>query len=274
MTTSPATGSPELSGRLTPADVHGVLFSRARLGRRGYDEIEVDEFLDRVQFELSQLIAEKGELRDEVTRLQNGAGSTKAGSHSGPIMRDEASLQAVRILSAAQQTADQYVSEAEHYSRRMSVDARQQYEDVVAEAKKRAEQLLADAHRAAQEAVRESRSNGGGPSGTAELSREELEDQVAYLRTFGQVCRVQLRSYLEALLRDVEEEWGRAHPGAVVHSLPGSRRELRSPEQPPASPRREPTGDVDGAGETVLSEEPGTDSSFRAPRHEQPAVPS
>ncbi len=38
----------EWGGRLTPSDVHHVLFTRAGLGRRGYDEVEVDVFLERV----------------------------------------------------------------------------------------------------------------------------------------------------------------------------------------------------------------------------------
>ena len=46
-------------------------------------------------------------------------------------------------------------------------------------------------------------------------SVEELQEQVAYLKAFGQACRVQLRSYLEALLTDVEKEWGRADPAAL-----------------------------------------------------------
>jgi hypothetical protein len=52
----------------------------------------------------------------------------------------------------------------------------------------------------------------------------ELEEQVAYLKAFGQACRVQLRAYLEALLSDVENEWGRADPAAMP---PGA-------ERPPA----------------------------------------
>ena len=41
---------------------------------------------------------------------------------------------------------------------------------------------------------------------------------MAYLKAFGQACRVQLRSYLEALLTDVETEWGQADPAAVAQA--------------------------------------------------------
>ena len=48
---------------LTPADVHNVVFKKPPIGKRGYDEDEVDAFLDVVEAELSRLIEENNELR-------------------------------------------------------------------------------------------------------------------------------------------------------------------------------------------------------------------
>src|SRR6266508_4542063 len=36
-------------GPLTPADVRAVVFDKAPLGKRGYDEDQVDAFLDRIE---------------------------------------------------------------------------------------------------------------------------------------------------------------------------------------------------------------------------------
>jgi DivIVA domain-containing protein len=207
MTTTDDAAAEVWSGRLSPAEVHSVLFGRAGFGRRGYEASEVDDFLDRVQIELSRLIAEKSELRDEVVELKDQLG----GAASDEPRRDGASVQAVRVLAAAQQTADQYVADAEHYSRRISIEARQHYEEVIGEARARAAAVLEDAERLAQEAV-EVASAAGTDQG---LTKQQLDEQVAYLRTFGQVCRTQLRAYLEALLVDIEQEWGRADPGAL-----------------------------------------------------------
>jgi DivIVA domain-containing protein len=207
----------EPRSRLSPADVRGVRFTRSGLGWRGYDEREVDAFLLRVETQIGQMIAEKGELRDEVIRLR---GQLKACTEQtgtvGP-RSDEAEAQAVRILARAQQTADQYVAEAEQYSRRIALDARQHYEDVVAEARARSAEVLTDArHIAAATAGNGALSSNGIKPAGSDLDKEDLEQQVAYLQTFSQVCRVQLRSYLEALLREVEEQWGRADPGVVL----------------------------------------------------------
>ena len=38
---------------LTPADVHNVAFSKPPIGKRGYNEDEVDAFLDRVEAQLN-----------------------------------------------------------------------------------------------------------------------------------------------------------------------------------------------------------------------------
>ena len=78
---------------------------------------------------------------------------------------------------------------------------------------------------AAQEAA--AKISGGAPGGdpSGQRSVEELQEQVAYLKAFGQATRTQLRSYLEALLSDIETEWGRADPAA----LPAEK--LRPPTQ-------------------------------------------
>ena len=48
---------------LTPADVHNVVFKKPPIGKRGYDEDEVDAFLDVVEAELARLIEENNDLR-------------------------------------------------------------------------------------------------------------------------------------------------------------------------------------------------------------------
>ena len=68
---------------LTPADVHNVAFSRARVGKRGYSEQEVDLFIDLVEQELTRHIEEDAELRQSQRRAsQSGWGAQEAGSRA------------------------------------------------------------------------------------------------------------------------------------------------------------------------------------------------
>src|ERR1700761_1166195 len=51
---------------LTPAEVHNVAFKKPPIGKRGYDEEEVDAFLDIVEVELARLIEENNDLRAQL----------------------------------------------------------------------------------------------------------------------------------------------------------------------------------------------------------------
>jgi DivIVA domain-containing protein len=185
---------------LTPADLYNVRFTRASMMRPGYVDSEVDRVLARVAEELGRLYAEKAALRDQVRSLQ--------AQIDGVVIPEAPSEQAVRILSSAQQTADNYVAEAEEFSRQVTHDARVEYEEMTREARETAGAII----QAAQEAAAKI---GPAASPGGERNLAELEEQVAYLKAFGQACRTQLRSYLEALLTDVEKEWGSADPALL-----------------------------------------------------------
>lgn len=70
--------------RLTPADVHNVAFKKPSIGKRGYDEDEVDAFLDLVEAELSRLIEENNELSQRLAAGGFAAASTRADSQHQP----------------------------------------------------------------------------------------------------------------------------------------------------------------------------------------------
>src|SRR3954452_17510796 len=79
---------------LTPADVHNVAFSKPPIGKRGYNEDEVDAFLDLVETELARLIEDNNELRQQVEQLdaelETTRGDLEAARASGPV-REETS---------------------------------------------------------------------------------------------------------------------------------------------------------------------------------------
>jgi DivIVA domain-containing protein len=63
---------------LTPADVHNVAFSKPPIGKRGYNEDEVDAFLDLVEAELGRLLEENNDLREQVEQLEQQLSSAHA----------------------------------------------------------------------------------------------------------------------------------------------------------------------------------------------------
>jgi DivIVA domain-containing protein len=202
--TTDADAPVEAGRRLAPGDIQTARFPRGSMIRPGYSDEAVDHFLGRVALEIGRLHAEKAELRDQVHALQ-----ARALDAAKPVPPSD---QAVRLLATAQQTADSYVAEAEEFSRQMAADARVRHDEQLRHARETAGAMI----QAAQEAAARMVADGSAPTEpVAGRSTEELEEQVAYLKAFAQACRVQLRSYLEALLTDVESEWGRADPGAL-----------------------------------------------------------
>jgi DivIVA domain-containing protein len=95
--------------RLMPADIQQREF---RLGFRGYQEAEVDEFLDEVTEELARLHEEASRLREENRLLREGAGYPTTPLGGGPDLAD-AGRQAERILDEARERAERIVREAE-----------------------------------------------------------------------------------------------------------------------------------------------------------------
>lgn len=62
---------------LTPADVHNVAFSRPRIGKRGYNEQEVDLFIDLVERELMRHLDEESQLRTQCAELRTRDGGLR-----------------------------------------------------------------------------------------------------------------------------------------------------------------------------------------------------
>lgn len=134
--------------RLTPDAVQAVAFPAARIGRRGLDEEHVRAFCAQVERELVKLLNERTRLATEVQRLRRRVLGLSGGEGGVEHQRSDANLQAVRILSEAQQIADRYVADAQAYSAQLAAEAQRRRDEMLAEARSRAEVLLEQAQQA------------------------------------------------------------------------------------------------------------------------------
>ena len=82
---------------LTPADVHNVAFTKPPIGKRGYNEDEVDQFLDLVEDTLAELQDENDELRG-----QAASGDSDAATAAPAAVAADADPQLAADLEAAQ----------------------------------------------------------------------------------------------------------------------------------------------------------------------------
>ena len=167
---------------LTPADVRNKQFSTTRL-RPGYDEEEVDAFLDEVEAELDRLIQENEELRAKLAEVLRG-GKSAVPALSSPLSDPKPEMMApermeperrqpepvmmggmphiednmdtaARVLSLAQQTADQAIADARREADETLGRARREADEVLTKARRQAEQITGDARARAESLERD-----------------------------------------------------------------------------------------------------------------------
>jgi DivIVA domain-containing protein len=215
---------------LTPADVRNKQFSTTRL-RPGYDEEEVDAFLDEVEVELDRLIQENEELRAKLAECLRG-GKSAVSALSSPLGEPEPEMMApepimpeperrpepammgmptednmdtaARVLALAQQTADQAIADARREADETLGRARREADEILGKARRQAEQITSDARARAESLERDAQERHRQAMGSLVQQREELERRVDDLRAFEREYRSRLKAYLEGQLRDLE----------------------------------------------------------------------
>lgn len=200
--------------RMTPEELQTATFPTSRLGRRGYEEEPVREFLNGVHAEFVRLVNERTSLWQEVQRLRRRiiAGETDGDGETVLFGAADAHVHAVRILSTAQVTADKYVADAQDYSSRLTEETRLRRDEIMQEAQQYSDKLLEDAHAKAREAAVSALNGTAAPQSGEEQRAAQAE--LAYLRTYSDVYRAHLRAYTEGILRGIEE-WERKETASL-----------------------------------------------------------
>lgn len=184
---------------LTAEDVLNKAFSKTKY-REGFDQDEVDDFLDEVAQTISQLTAERDELAAKLKEAGTGAGEAPA-----PAASQESGLLAAAtdptpptptgMLAMAQKLHDEYVAAGEEEKERLIEEGKTKAEAIVERAEKdasaRMDQLNAE--------------------------RSGLETKIDDLRRFERDYRSRLKAYLSNLLGDLEHAEGTAPAPAAPY---------------------------------------------------------
>ena len=107
---------------LTPADVHNVAFSKPPIGKRGYNEDEVDQFLDLVEDTLAEIQEENDDLRQQTDELKSELEQARAGGGGGGGA-DEAAIRA-RVEAQLKQQFNAELAAAKAETERAKEEAR------------------------------------------------------------------------------------------------------------------------------------------------------
>ena len=168
--------------------------------REGYDQDEVDEFLDEVVSTIYSLQMENQDLKEKleaaerrVAELSNSdytpaetpapvaAPAVETPAPAAALTGPQDAESATSMLALAQRVHDEYVRDGEEQSAKIIAEANAEREKIIADAQTQKDSLLSQ----------------------LDQERELLENKINGLRTFEAEYRTNLRSHLETLLNEV-----------------------------------------------------------------------
>lgn len=212
---------------LTPEDVVNKRFQPTKF-REGYDQDEVDDFLDEIVVELRRLHQENDELRKQ---LADGSSNTAAAPAKAapllakapevvaeaapvepevkkPVVEKAAVVEEVVVAApapAANPTSTEAASGVIALAQRLHDEyvgaGMEQRDKIIAEAQIEASTLVNDAQEKSRKTL-----------GALEQQRSVLERKVEQLRGFERDYRSRLKTYIEGQLRDLDARGSVAAP--------------------------------------------------------------
>jgi DivIVA domain-containing protein len=214
---------------LTPQEVASKVFGPTRM-RRGYDENEVDAFLDSVEAELTRLNTENERLRAEL-KLAGRPVPEAEPVEAAPAQPAPAASEATVVETPPATPAPAAVAEAapaetvpvetspakvapppsepvEQQVTRMLVLAQQTADAAINEAQMDADRTRGAARIEAERVLTEARTRAAEELGAMERSKASLETQVEQLQTFEREYRQRLRAYLAMQLSELDADGG------------------------------------------------------------------
>jgi DivIVA domain-containing protein len=193
---------------LTPEDVVNKRFQPTKF-REGYDQDEVDDFLDEVVVELRRLNQENEELRQRViasdsriNELQrSGAAPAPAGfeQQQQPVQAPVASAPAPYAAPAS----DPNSMDPGNTNNLLQL-ARRLHEEHVREGVEKRDALIAEGHATAARVIEEAQLQQRSNLTALDQERVALEGRIEELRNFERDYRQKLKGYIEGQLRELE----------------------------------------------------------------------
>ncbi|MBC7443266.1 MAG: DivIVA domain-containing protein [Ramlibacter sp.] len=184
---------------LTPEDVVNKRFQSTKF-REGYDQDEVDDFLDEVVVELRRLTAENEELK---ARVSSGGGASEPVVESAPAPEVVAEPVVVAAVPVAAPVAAEPVDETAGTTNLLQL-ARRLHEEHVKEGAEKRDALIAEGHATAARLVAEAEAKQRAQLNVLDQERSVLETKIDDLRTFEREYRQKLKSYIESQLHDLD----------------------------------------------------------------------
>jgi len=177
---------------LLPNDVRSKQFS---IGRKGYRESEVDEFLDSVIAALEERDTLIDNLRSSATAPEFSHTASDVSIHNSQPQQDFTGTEtATRLLSLAERTAEQFIADAE--TRAI---------ETLSAAEARAQEITTTAEAAAATVINEAEAERRQILGNLRYEQHQLHEALDEIQSAGAQARADLEEYLTVLLVKVRD---------------------------------------------------------------------
>jgi len=176
---------------LTPEDVVNKRFQQTKF-REGYDQDEVDDFLDEIVVELRRVYAENDELRQKLA-------AAEAGAPAAPV--------AAPVVEAPKPapTADIDDPTTTSSANDLLTLARRLHEEHVREGVDKRDALIAEGHETATRLVAEAEATVKKQLSEFEKEKSLLQSNINELSAFENEYREKLRGYIAGQLSELDE---------------------------------------------------------------------
>lgn len=175
---------------LTPEDIVNKRFQSTKF-REGYDQDEVDDFLDEVVVEMRRVVAENQELKQELQAAEARiAELQRSGSSPAPAAAPAAS------------TADPVDAESTNNLLQL---ARRLHEEHVREGIQKRDELIAEGHSQAARIVAEAEAEQRRQMASFEQERVAAEGRIEQLRQFERDYRQSLKGFITNQLTSLDQ---------------------------------------------------------------------
>ena len=191
---------------LTPEDVVNKRFQATKF-REGYDQDEVDDFLDEVVVELRRLNQENDELRQRLAAAEARAADAAKGAPAAPApaaVYTEPAAPPPTVAVPTQAPSQQSDLDESASTTNLLQLARRLHEEHVREGIEKRDALIAEGHATAARVVAEAEAKQRAQMGILDQERIALEKRVDELRVFERDYRLKLKSYIEGQLRELD----------------------------------------------------------------------
>lgn len=222
---------------LTPEDIVNKRFQSTKF-RDGYDQDEVDDFLDEVVAEMRRVLQENEDLKQDlqaaearISELQRSAGDNAAEVAPQPV-----SAAQPQVPTGVPQPIGDPV-EAESTNNLLQL-ARRLHEEHVREGIQKRDELIAEGHAQAARVVAEAEAEQRRQLANFEEQKRGLEGQIEQLRQFERDYRQSLKGFITNQLTSLEQtgvESVAPQTGAVQTDPVNPASGDESPQQPTES---------------------------------------